>query len=161
MKRMIGLSVATAFLLAAVVGCGQGNRDNQGQAKNGDKKVAGNDGGNTVATKPERQKIATRDDWRNVPKEEGPAPVQKLDAKEYEGVLKGVEPDRNVVTVEVRGQQFTLRVSPSAFIEESSTRSYALKGGLSALGAGNHVFIQTVKEGDQDVIQRIKLLARN
>lgn len=160
MKRMLGLSVATAFLLAAVVGCGQGDRDNQGQAKNG-KKAANNDGGDAAVTKPERQKIATRDDWRNVPKEDGPAPAQKLESKEYEGVLKVVEPDRNVVTIEVRGQQFTLRVSPSAFIEDSSTRSYALKGGLGALGAGSHVFIQTIKEGDQDVIQRIKLLARN
>lgn len=161
MTRMIGLSVALAIMLTAIAGCAQGTGENKARAKSGDNNAGSGDVGPAegVGVKHERPKMATREDWKNVPKDEGPRLFAKLESKAYEGTLRGVDATNNSVTVEVGGQAYTLRVSPSAFIEEPSNRSYALRGGLSALGAGNRVLIQTVKEGDQDVVTRLKLLA--
>jgi hypothetical protein len=163
MTMTTGLRIAFAFAIAAAIGCADAGGTNKNRAGGNGKAtnnvpVAAN---KDPAAKSQQQPLMnTREDWKNVPKSEPPPPREAVVSKDYDNcTVKAVDADRRLITLTVAGQEVTLRVSPNAFIEEPSFRSYALQGGLSAIHAGNTVFIVTAQEGGQDVVQRIKLRA--
>jgi len=161
MTMTTGLRVAFAFAVAAAVGCadvGGTNKAGDGKATNNVPAVAAS---KDPAAKPQQPLMNTREDWKNKPKAEGPRTYEPIVSKDFEGTVKAVDAERRLITVAVGGQEYTLRVLQTATIEEPSFRSYALQGGLGAIQAGNTVLVFTSKEGDQDVVTRIKLRAAN
>jgi hypothetical protein len=162
MTMTTGLRTVLMFVILAGLGCSQGSGENKGKAKSGDKAQDAGGGQVQVFTpRPAKAQMDVRPDWKNVPQDEGPRPVVNNDPKSFDGTIKAVDADRRMITISVSGQDYTLRVEPNANIEESSLRSYALQGGLSALQPGNQVLVFTTKQDDQDVVGRIKLKAAN
>jgi hypothetical protein len=163
MTKTTGLCITLAFALSATAGCadvsgGSGENKGRGNATNNVPNIAAS---KDPAARPQKPLMNTREDWKNVPKPEGPRTFEPIVSKDFEGTVKAVDADRRLITVAVGGQEYTLRVSQTALIEESSLRSYALQGGLAAVPAGSSVFVVTFKEGDQDVVSRIKLRGGN
>jgi hypothetical protein len=160
MTKTTGLRATLAFALGAAIGCadvkGNGEDKGRGKATNNVPAIAAS---KDPAARPQKPLMETREDWRNQPKAEAPRSVEAVVYKDFEGTVKGVDAERRLLTVAVGGQEYTLRVSQTAFIE--GARSYAVQGGLAGVPAGSTVFVVTSKEGDQDVVNRIKLRDAN
>jgi hypothetical protein len=157
MKMTTRLHVALGLAFVAAAGCSSGSSvDNKsgGKATNNVPAIAAS---NDPAARPQKPLMNTREDWKNVPKAEPPRTVEPFVVQNLEGTVKAVDADRRLITVAVGGQEHTLRVMPSALIEDASIRSFPVAGGLSGIQAGSTVLITTSREGDQDVVARIKL----
>jgi hypothetical protein len=160
MTKTTILSLVVAFTVLASAGCGSAVGDNKSKGK-GDK---------VASTGGEQQQVfvrregktgmpEVRQDWRNRPQEEPRPQFVDNSPKSFDGTIKAVDAERRTITLTVGNQDYTLRVDPTANVEEPSLRSYALQGGLSALQPGNHVLVFTTKQDAEDVVGRIKLKA--
>lgn len=100
-----------------------------------------------------------REDWRHQPKEDGRPPVAKVDAQTLDGILRSVDADRRMLTVEVRGQQHTLPVDTLVHIETPADHARGLRGGLAGLQPGTRVMVMAYRYDDTFKVALIRIKA--
>lgn len=98
-----------------------------------------------------------RDDWRNQPKEDGKPLVARMDAKQLDGILRAVDPDRRMLTLEARGTQHTFPVDALVHIETPGDHSRGLQGGLAGLQPGTRIMVMAYRYDDIYKIALIRI----